>query len=347
MLERVTVAVDANGADLGPAEVARGAALAAEGGHRVILFGPAAELGASPDAIERVDAPVSIAKAADPARAVRSTPGASIVQAVEAVADGRADALVSGGSTGAALAASLFRFKRARGVHRPALAIVVPVPGAPFLLLDAGANVAVRPEHLVQFAHMGAAFMEVVMGVRRPRVALLSNGEEPSRGPEDVVAAHAALTERPGAIDFVGNVEGFAIAKGVCDVLVADGYAGNVALKVMEGTSDVLLRSVRDAAMSSLRSKLGGLLLRPALRGLRDQIDPEAHGGAVLLGLRRLGVVPHGSFGARGFANAIEVAARGVRDDVLGRTHERLAAAGVLRRSPAGAEASATAATVP
>src|SRR3954471_10427633 len=308
MVERVTVAVDANGVDLGPAEVARGAAMAADRGQRVIVFGPAAELEGS--GVEVVDAPVSIAKAADPARAVRSTPEASIVQAVEAVASGRADALVSGGSTGAALAASLFRFKRSRGVHRPALAIVVPVPGAPFLLLDAGANVAVRPEHLVQFAHMGAAFMEVVMGVRRPRVALLSNGEEPSKGPEDVVAAHAMLSETPGAMEFVGNVEGFAIGKGVCDVLVADGFTGNVALKVMEGSSDVLLRSVRAAAVSSLRSKAGGLLLRPALRGLRDEIDPEAHGGAVLLGLRHLGVVPHGSFGARGFAGAVDVARR-------------------------------------
>jgi glycerol-3-phosphate acyltransferase PlsX len=341
MVEQVTVAVDANGADLGPAEVARGAALAASRGTRVILFGPAAEMAAA-DGVEVEDAPVSIAKAPDPARAVRTTPEASIVRAVEAVASGRADALVSGGSTGSALAASLFRFKRAPGVHRPALAIVVPVPGAPFLLLDAGANVAVRPEHLVQFAHMGAAFMEVVMGVRRPRVALLSNGEEPSKGPEDVVAAHAALSDSPGEMEFVGNVEGFAIGKGVADVLVADGFTGNVALKVMEGTSDVLLRAVRAAAVSSLRSKAGGLLLRPALRGLRDEIDPEAHGGAVLLGLRKLGVVPHGSFGERGFASAIEVAARGVREDVLGRTHERLAAAGALRKEPAPSAAGAT-----
>ena len=147
MVERVTVAVDANGADLGPAEVARGAALAAERGHSVILFGPAAELGDPGEGVEVVDAPVSIAKAADPARAVRTTPEASIVQAVQAVADDRADALVSGGSTAAALAAGVFRIKRAQGVHRPALALVVPVPGAPFLLLDAGANVAVRPEH--------------------------------------------------------------------------------------------------------------------------------------------------------------------------------------------------------
>ncbi|HET9737460.1 MAG TPA: phosphate acyltransferase PlsX [Solirubrobacteraceae bacterium] len=328
MSEPVTVAVDANGADRGPAEVARGAALAAATGTRVLLFGPAAELGAAPDGVEVVDAPLSIAKAADPARAVRGNPQASIVLAVEAVAAGRADALVSGGSTGTALAASLFTFKRARGVHRPALAVLVPVPGSPFLLLDAGANVEVRPEHLVQFAHMGAAFMEVVMGVERPRVALLSNGGEPSKGPEDVVAAHAVLRDHPG---FVGNVEGFAIGSGVADVIVADGFAGNVALKVMEGTSSVLLGAVRGAATSSLRGRLGGLLLRPALRELRDELDPEMAGGAVLLGLRRLAVVPHGSFGERGFARAIEVAARGVREDVVGRTHERLAAAGALR----------------
>ena len=163
-------------------------------------------------------------------------------------------------------------------MHRPALAVVVPVPKAPFLLLDAGANVEVRPEHLVQFAHMGAAFMEVVMGVERPRVALLSNGEEPGKGPEVVVAAHAELREHPGDLNFVGNVEGFAIGTGAADVIVADGYAGNVALKVMEGTSSALLGAVRGAAMSSTRAKLGGLLLKPALRGLRDEIDPEEAG---------------------------------------------------------------------
>jgi glycerol-3-phosphate acyltransferase PlsX len=339
----VTVAVDANGADQGPAEVARGAALAAAGGTRVLLFGPAAEMGPAADGVEVVDSPVSIAKEPDPARAVRRTPEASIVRAVEAVSEGRADALVSGGSTGAALAASLFRFKRAPGVHRPALALVVPVPKAPFLLLDVGANVEVRPEHLVQFAHMGAAFMEVVMGVERPRVALLSNGEEPGKGPEVVVAAHATLRSNPGELNFVGNVEGFAIGSGAADVIVADGFAGNVALKVMEGTSAALLAAIRGAATSSSRAKVGGLLLRPALRSLRDEIDPQEAGGAVLLGLRRLGVVPHGSFGARGFERAIDVAARGVRLDVAGRTHERLAAAGALRRS----EVSETAASLP
>jgi len=340
------IAVDANGADAGPAEVARGAALAAAAGVRVLLFGPIAELGSGAPGVELIDAPISIAKAPDPARAVRSTPEASVVQAWRAVQDGRAEALVSGGSTGAALAAGLFGIKRARGIHRPALAILVPVPGSPFLLLDAGANVEVRAEHLVQFAHMGAAFMETAMGLERPRVALLSNGEERDRGRPEVVAAHAELEGAGGELEFVGNVEGFAIGTAAADVIVADGFTGNVALKVMEGTSAALLGAVRGAAMSSLRARIGGALLRPALRGLRDEVDPEAQGGAVLLGLRSLGVVPHGSFGARGFARAIEVAARGVREDVTGRTLERLAAAGALRR-PAPAEASDRLGSVP
>ncbi len=327
----LTIALDALGADAGPAEVARGAALAAAGGDlRVIVFGPAAEIEPAPG-VEVVDAPVSIAKAADPARAVRATRDASIVQAVRAVADGRADALVSGGSTGAALAAGLFHVKRGRGIHRPALAVLVPVPGKPFLLLDCGANVEVRPEHLVQFAHMGAAFMETVMGIARPRVALLSNGTEPTKGTEDVQAAHALLAEAHG-LAFAGNVEGFAVGTGEADVIVTDGFTGNVFLKVMEGTADTLLRAVRDAATASARAKAGGFLLRPSLRGLRDAIDPEAQGGAFLLGLRRLGVVPHGSFGANGIARAIELAARGVRADVVGQTYDRLAAAGALRR---------------
>jgi len=332
------IALDAGGADAGPAVVAEGAARAAEaGGARVLLFGPAAQLEPAPG-VEVIDAPVSIAKAADPARAVRAQPDASVVQAARAVADGRADALVSGGSTGAALAAGLFHVKRARGVHRPALAALVPVPGRPFLLLDCGANVAVRPEHHVQFAHMGAAFMAAVIEVERPRVALLSNGTEPERGTEDVQAAHAALVADP-ALAFTGNVEGFAVGTGEADVIVADGFAGNVFLKVMEGTADTLLRAVRGAAESGPRARAGGLLLRPALRELRDAIDPEAQGGAFLLGLRRLGVVPHGSFGPDGIARAIELAARGVRADVVGATYARLAAAGALRRAGSSAGA--------
>jgi phosphate acyltransferase len=331
----LTIAVDANGADQGPGAVARGAA---RSGERVVLFGPAVEL-ASPGAhVEVVDAPVSIAKATDPARAVRSTPESSIVQAVQAVAEGKADALVSGGSTGAALAAGLFFVKRGRGIHRPALAIAMPVPGAPVLLLDVGASVEVRPEHLVQFAFMGAAFAQAVLGVQRPRVALLSNGEEPGRGTPDVIAAHERLVAAGGRIDFVGNVEGTQVTEGVADVVVMDGFTGNITLKLMEGVSSKLLRTIRDVAMASPRGRLGGLLLRRPLRALRDDIDPEQAGGAYMLGLRRTGVVAHGRFTRAGFARAIDVAARGVREDVVGRTLAALEQAGALRATPAGDE---------
>ncbi len=342
----VTVAVDCNGADLGPGEVAAGAAIAAQQGVRVLLFGPAAELGQAPDGVEIVDAPVSIAKAPDPAAAVRSTPDASIVQAARAVAAGDSDALVSGGSTGAALAAGLFNIKRSRGIHRPALALPIPVPGAPVTIVDVGANVEVRAEHLVQFAFMGAAFAQAVLGVERPRVALLSNGEEASKGTGLVVDAHTMLAGRAAGspvLDFVGNVEGTQVTAGAADVIVTDGFTGNVALKLIEGVSQSTMGFIRDAAMSSPRAKLGGLLLRPALRRVRDEIDPEGPGGAYLLGLRRLGVVPHGRFTRYGFSQAILLAARGVSADVVGRTHAALEAAGVLRRAPSGDRA----ATVP
>ena len=339
------IAVDANGADAGPAEVARAAAMAVREDVEVILFGPRAEFGDPPDGVEVVDAPLSIAKAADPARAVRSNPEASVVQAWRAVREGSADAVVSGGSTGAMLAAGLFTVKRARGIHRPALAIVVPMPGRPFLLLDAGANAEVRAEHLVQFAHMGAAFMESAMGLDRPRIGLLSNGTEPGRGRPETVEAHARLSAGDGDLNFIGNVEGFAVGSGVADVIVADGFSGNIALKTMEGTSSALLGAVRAAAHSSLRGRVGGLLLRPALGGLRADVDPERQGGAVLLGLRRPAVLPHGSFGAAGFARAIEVAARSVRDDLDARTYERLSQAGALRRQER--EASGAAGSVP
>jgi glycerol-3-phosphate acyltransferase PlsX len=336
--------------------VAAGAALAAHQGARVLLFGPRSELGPAlastwelgeggsgqlpGGGIELVDAPLSIAKSPDPARAARAHPDASIVQAARAVADGRAQALVCAGGTGAALAAGLFNVKRARGIHRPALALALPVPGHPVTLLDVGANAQSREEHLVQFAFMGAALAQVVLGLERPRVGLLSNGEESSRGSPLVVAAGAQLAGRLAAaaasaggapFELVGNVEGGDLTSGAADVVVTDGFTGNVALKVVEGVSQTMLRAIRDAALSSPRAKLGGALLRPALRSFRDEIDPEGQGGAYLLGLRRLGVVPHGSFTRHGFSQAILRAARGAQDDLVGRTHAALERAGALR----------------
>jgi phosphate acyltransferase len=329
----ITVAVDAGGADLGPREVAAGAAQAAARGVGVLLFGPAAEIGEVPAGVEVVDAPVSIAKAADPAFAVRSTPEASIVQAARAVADGRAHALVSGGSTGSALAAGLFNLKRDRGIYRPALALPIPIPGGtPILLLDVGANATCRPEHLVQFAHMGSAFAQAVMGLPQPRVALLSNGEEAAKGTPDLLEVHEQLAGQRGAgLNFIGNIEGTQVTEAVADVVVMDGFTGNITLKLIEGVSSRTMRAIRDVAMSSPRAKLGGLLLRPAVQGLRDQIDPESQGGAYMLGLRKVGVVAHGRFTRRGFAHAIEVAAHGVQEDVIAKTRAALERAGALR----------------
>jgi glycerol-3-phosphate acyltransferase PlsX len=325
------IAVDANGADLGPAEVVAGANLAALQGVRVLLFGPAAEMGAAGPGIEVIDAPVSIAKSANPAAAARSQPESSIVRAAQAVAAGDADALVSAGATGAALAAGLFNIKRDRGILRPALAAQVPVPGAPVTLVDVGANTEVRPEHLVQFAFMGAALAQVVHGVARPRVALLSVGEEATRGTPTVQEVHARLSAASG-LRFVGNIEGHALTEGKADVVVTDGFTGNVTLKVMEGVSDKMIALLKETATSSRRAKAGGVLMAPALRAFRDEISPEIAGGAYLLGLRRIGVVGHGRFTSRGFAQAILLAARGVTGDVVGRTHEALEQAGALRK---------------
>jgi glycerol-3-phosphate acyltransferase PlsX len=339
----VTVAVDCNGADLGPAEVAAGATIAARQGARVILFGPAGELGELPPDVEVVDAPVSIAKSADPASAVRSTPEASIVQAARAVAEGRAQALVCAGGTGAALAAGTFNIKRAPGIYRPALAIPLPVPERPVTLLDVGANAECRREHLVQFAFMGAALAQSVLAVERPRVGLLSNGQEAERGSVLLREAHAELLERTsagaGPFTFVGNVEGGDVVGGTVDVIVTDGLTGNIALKLTEGVSKLMLGAVRQAAMSSARGRLGGLLLRGALGGFREEIDPESQGGAYLLGMRRLGVVPHGGFTRKGFAQAILRADRGAREDLVGRTHRALEQAGALRQAPVSAQA--------
>ncbi|HWC26145.1 MAG TPA: phosphate acyltransferase PlsX [Solirubrobacteraceae bacterium] len=325
------VAVDGNGADLGPGEVAAGANLAAAQGVRVLLFGPAGELGAAGPGIEVIDAPQSIAKEANPAAAARANPESSIVRAAQAVAAGDADALVSGGSTGAALAAALFNIKRDRGILRPALAARLPVPGAPVTLVDVGANTEVRPEHLVQFAFMGAALAQVVHGIDSPRVALLSVGEEETRGSPLTLDVHARLAAARG-LNFVGNLEGHQLVEGRADVVVTDGFTGNVALKVMEGVSDKMIALLRQTATSSTRAKAGGLLMKPALRAFRDEIHPEMAGGAYLLGLRKLGVVGHGRFTSRGFAQAILLAARGVTGDITGRTHDALERAGALRK---------------
>jgi phosphate acyltransferase len=315
------IALDAHGADGGPEVVVRGAELS---GIPVQLFGPPL---------------TAIGNDEEPALAVRSRADASIVKAAQAVGAGVADALVSAGPTGATLAAAVLHIKRIRGVHRPAVAVLLPIPGGqPTLLLDAGANVEVRPEHLVQFAYMGAQFMEGVHGVARPRVALLSNGEEAKKGTADVVAAHARLSEDPG-LEFAGNVEGGDVTRGAADVIVTDGFTGNVALKLMEGTASTVTGAIRDAIRSSPVAAIGGLLIRGRVAKLREQIDPNATGGAILLGVRRPVVIAHGKSSAAGIANAIRLAQRAVDEQMVEKTAARLESAGVLRSAPAASVA--------
>jgi glycerol-3-phosphate acyltransferase PlsX len=238
------------------------------------------------------------------------------------VAEGRADAVVSAGNTGAMLAASLLELRRIQGVRRPAIAVTIPARRGPSVLLDAGANADARPEDLVQFAHMGVVFAEQILAVARPRVRLLSIGEEPEKGNHLTLEAHALLSASD--LPFAGNTEGRDLLTAGGDVVVTDGFTGNVALKLLEGTITSLLGALREEITATAVGKLGGLLIRPAARKLRERLDPDAYGGAYLLGLRGLAVIAHGNSSQRAITNAIRLAARGVENDVVGRLTENL-----------------------
>ena len=337
MPEGVTVALDGFGAERGFDVLVEGVRIAAADGIRLRVFGPPDELrldGA--DGIEVIPTDEWIGNEENAVTAVREKKEASVVRAVADVVGGSSAAVVSPGSTGATMAAATFGLRRLKGVQRPALAVQLPVPGRSVLFLDVGANVDVRAQHLVQFAFLGAAFSEAVLGVERPRVGLLSVGEEAGKGREEVAAAHEILTASSG-IEFAGNVEGRDLPAGVADVVVTDGFTGNVALKLMEGTAKAVTGAIRDAARSNPLAALGGLMMRPALDGLRRELAPDTTGGAILLGLNGIAVVGHGSSGAEGIANAVRLAARCVEMDAVGRT------AVLLREGGAGRSALAAA----
>lgn len=302
------VALDGHGTDGGPEVVYEGARIAAEAGIPIRLFGPPGPR--LPVGVEIVPCDEWIPNAADPVAAVRSAPGASVVQAADDVAGGGACALVSAGSTGATLAAATFSLRRLRGVSRPGLAAQVPMPGGGdrrFLMLDVGASSEARSKHLIQFAYLGSAFAKAALGVVEPRVALLTIGEEEGKGNPAVVEAHQSLSGTD-AINFVGNAEGRDLFRDRADVVVCDGFTGNVALKVMEGTARAVADGVKEAARSNPVAGLGGMLLAPSLKGLRRTLDPDATGGAILLGLRAVAVVAHGSSSPEGIANAVRLA---------------------------------------
>lgn len=316
----IRVAVDALGGDHAPEEIVLGAADARSDAIEPLLFGPA---GLDAHGVRLVETTESIDMDDHAVEAVRAKVDSSLVRAVRAVADGEADVVVSAGNTGAMLAASLLHIRRLPGVHRPGIAIVIPTKRGRSVLIDAGANADARPEHLVQFAHMGAVFAEEILGVQRPSVRLLSIGEEPEKGNQLTLDAHELLV---GAdIRFEGNTEGRTLLEGEADVVVADGFTGNVALKTLEGTVKSLLDALRSELESSARGKLGGALIRPAARELRARLDPETYGGGYLLGLNGLVVIAHGSSTRVAIANAIRHAARGVEHGVVERLRERMA----------------------
>ena len=314
------VAVDALGGDKAPEEVILGALDAAEDGIDVTLYGPA---GLETRGLPLVAAADRIEMGEKPAEAVRAKPESSLVAAVRAVAEHDADAVVSAGNTGAMLTAGLLYLRRLPGVMRPAIAVPLPARNGPSLLLDAGANSDARPEHLHQFAHMGAIFSREMLGVEVPDVRLLSIGEEEGKGNQLTIEAHRLLRE-DDRLNFGGNTESRGLLRGAADVVVTDGFTGNITLKLLEGTIRELLEALRDEISSTAGGRLGGLLIRPSAQRLRDRLDPDTYGGAYLLGLRGLAVIAHGDSGRKAVANAIRLAARGVENRVVERLAERL-----------------------
>jgi glycerol-3-phosphate acyltransferase PlsX len=314
------IAVDALGGDRAPDEVVAGALEAASETIRPVLFGPA---GLDTQGLELVEAPEHIGMEAKPAEAVRAKPNSSLVAACRAVGESHADAVVSAGNTGAMLAACFLELRRLPGVARPAIAVVIPAKQGPSVLIDSGANADARPEHLLQFAHMGSIFAREVLEIGDPEVRLLSIGEEAEKGNQLTLEAHALLAGAEG-LRFAGNTESRDLLVGAADVVVCDGFTGNVALKLMEGTIKAVLDALREQITASRRGRVGGLLVRPAARGLRQRLDPETYGGAYLLGLRGLAVIAHGNSSRRAIANAIRLAARGVEHDVVGSLAQRL-----------------------
>ncbi len=300
------IAVDAMGGDKAPAEIVAGVRLAVDLGIPVVLVGPE-------DLAGRGDIPLLVASEViamddDPANGVRRKKDSTLVRAAEAVRDGKASAMISAGNTGATMAAALLRMGRIAGVKRPAIATVVPVPGfTPTVLLDSGANAEVQPEWLVQFALMGSVYATHRFGVQNPRVGLLSIGEEPGKGDTLRKEAFPLLAAAPG-INFIGNVEGRDIMTDGVDVVVTDGFTGNVVLKTLEGALRTVIKALFAAFASDPSYQPHAEALMPALLPLYETLDPETYGGAILLGVDGVCIVSHGSTSSKAMLNAIKVA---------------------------------------
>ncbi len=324
---RARIAIDAMGGDHAPAEIVAGALRAHEElDADVILVGDpdqiAAELKKHTNAqsMEIVPAEGVVEMEEEPLIALRRKPKASINVAMQLVKEKRADAVVSAGHSGAAMAAALLRLGRLQGIERPAIAAVFPtlMAGKSVLILDVGANVDCRPQFLEQFAVMGSIYSQYVLGVDEPKIGLLNIGEESSKGNEVAVRAHQLLQDN-SQLSFVGNAEGRDVLSGRFDVVVCDGFVGNVLLKFAEAVGDVLLQILRQELPRGMHGKLGTTLLKPNLRRIRQRIDHAEHGGALLLGVAGICIIGHGSSQAPTVFNAVRLAKEAVDHDVLDR----------------------------
>lgn len=314
--QRVTVAVDAVGGDNGSQVVLEGikAALAHDRALEVLLTGPlsaTADFATTHERSTAIETTEIIEMDEHPVNAVRTKKDSSIVVGCRLVREGRAQAFFSAGSTGACMAAATLVMGRAKGVSRPAIATVIPTQTTPVVLLDAGANADCKAEHLVDFATMGSAYARVVLGIAEPKVALLNIGEEPSKGSALTVEAHRIMSSSvPG---FIGNIEGRDFLSGTADVIVTDGFTGNVVLKLLEGASKSLLSQVKNAMTGNIISTAAAIVLKPRLMQLKRRLNPDTYGGAPLLGVKGVCIIGHGSSGSLAVTSAMRVAAQAVR----------------------------------
>ncbi|MFZ5975929.1 MAG: phosphate acyltransferase PlsX [Bacillota bacterium] len=320
------IAIDAHGGDYAPDEILKGCALALEkypdvelviAGDRQIVQDALHSLDADCSRIEARHTTQLIGMAESPVAAIKGKKDSSMVKALQAVAQGEADAFVSAGNTGAVLAGATMIVRRIRGVKRPALAPLLPTSkGTPVMLIDCGANVECKPEHLAQFGVIGSIYMARVMGVESPRVGLINNGAEAEKGNDLTKAAYRLLENMP--VNFVGNIEARDINTGAIDVAVCDGFVGNVALKLTEGLASSLFAMMKEEFAASMRSKLGAMLLKPAFKQIKKKMDYTEYGGALFLGVNGGVVKAHGSSNAKAIAAAINQAREMVLSDVVG-----------------------------
>ncbi len=321
------------GGDHAPAEIVAGAVLAARDGlGSMILVGDEPQIRAllaehGEPSIEIVHAPGAIAMDASPSAALRGAETTSLGMAIDLVREGRADAVVSAGNSGAFLAIALVRLRTISGIARPAIAVCFPGLKGPVVALDCGANVDCRPEWMAQFGIMGSAYARAVLGITEPRVGIISVGEERVKGNAQTIEAAAALDVAP--VNFIGNVEGKDMLMNVADVVVTDGFVGNVMLKLSEGAATLMALVIRnEIERSGLLTKIGAYLVRPALRRVAASINYDNYGGAPLLGLRGTCIVAHGRANREAIRSAIRGAATAVREAVVTRIEELVSVAG-------------------